>query len=191
MNIRNIKKNNIIWKIIGVFFFFLFMFCLSNNLSYGQDLMEKAFEPAKLNDAILNLWDTKESVGNTILRKNTIMTVDFDDETELFSKQEPLIVRITKLILRITMVLSVTMIIVNGIKYMIDVSNGKEFLSNDSIKKLTNIAIGIILALASVGIINLISSITYSSLDQISYNHNIPSIINAVDYKDKKTITII
>ena len=156
------KKRNVIWKIVWLFFFFSFIFCFVSNLSYGQDLMEQAFSPAKQNDAILNLWDTKESVGNTILRKNTIIWLDG------ISRQEPLIVRITKLILRITMVLSITMIIVNGIQYMIDISGGKWFLSNEATKKLINIAIGIVLALASVGIINLITSITYSSLWAIS-----------------------
>lgn len=153
-----LKKRNIFWKIIWLFFFFSFIFCFFSNLSYGQDLMEQAFLPAKQNDAVLNLWDTKISVGNTILRKNTIIWLDG------ISKQEPLIVRITKLILRITLVLSVTMIIVNGIQYMVEVSNWKDLISNETSKKLINIAIWIIIALASVGIINLITSITYSSL---------------------------
>lgn len=155
-------KKNILWKIIGLFFFFSFIFCFFSNLSYGQDLMEQAFNTAKEKDTILNLWDTKESVGNTILRKNTVVWLDG------ISRQEPLIVRITKLLLRITLVLSVTMIIVNGVQYMIEVSGWKDFLSNETSKKLINIAIWVILALSSVGIINLISSITYSSLWVIS-----------------------
>ena len=66
-----------------------------------------------------------------------------------------------------TMVLAVTMIIYNGVMYIIKASkweNPKDILNN-----ILYIGVGILLALFSVIIIRLISSIGTSSLNDISY----------------------
>ena len=92
--------------------------------------------------------------------RNTILSVDF-------SKRPSLIISITKFLLRMTMVLAVTMIIYNGVMYIIKASkweNPKEILNT-----ILYIGIGILLALFSVIIIRLISSIGTSSLNDISY----------------------
>ena len=78
--------------------------------------------------------------------------------------EAPLIVRITKFLLRITMVLAVTMVIFNGIMWIIESSKWAEV--KDAKKNLTLLVVGIFIALMSLGIINLISSITVSSLGQ-------------------------
>ncbi|HMS90676.1 MAG TPA: hypothetical protein PKC87_00435 [Candidatus Absconditabacterales bacterium] len=76
--------------------------------------------------------------------------------------EAPLIVRIAKFLLRITMVLAVTMVIFNGVMWIIESSKGAEV--KDAKKNITLIIVGILIALMSLGIINLISSITVSSL---------------------------
>lgn len=76
--------------------------------------------------------------------------------------EAPLIVRITKFLLRITMVLSVTMVIFNGIMWIIESSKWGEV--KDAKKNITLIIAGILIALLSLGIVNLISSVTVSSL---------------------------
>lgn len=76
--------------------------------------------------------------------------------------EAPLIVRIAKFLLRITMVLSVTMVIFNGIMWIIESSKWAEV--KDAKKNITLIIVGILISLMSLGIINLISSITISSL---------------------------
>ena len=75
----------------------------------------------------------------------------------------PLIVRITKFLLRITMVLAVTMVIYNGIMYVLESAKWGEV--KDAKKNITFIIVWILIALMSLGIINLISSITVSSLN--------------------------
>ncbi len=80
------------------------------------------------------------------------------------STEAPLIVRITKFILRITMVLAVTMVIFNGIMWIIESSKWADV--KDAKKNLTLLVVGLFIALMSLGIINLISSITVSSLGQ-------------------------
>ncbi len=76
--------------------------------------------------------------------------------------EAPLIVRIAKFLLRITIVLSVTMIIFNGIMWIIESSKWAEV--KDAKKNITLIVVGILIALMSLSIINLISSVTVSSL---------------------------
>lgn len=79
-------------------------------------------------------------------------------------KEAPLIVKITRFLLRITMVLAITMVIFNAVKYMIEVLWWKDRKSAEAKKNLVNIAIWIIVALMSVTIINLIVSVPKSSV---------------------------
>lgn len=80
--------------------------------------------------------------------------------TEAFitaSQRDPLFVRIAKLLLRITIALSVTFVLYNAILYAL--SFGDSNKTSTAQKKLLNIIIGVIIALSSVGIIYLIQSI--------------------------------
>ncbi len=86
----------------------------------------------------------------------------WDDDVAVLTTEAPLIVRIAKFLLRITMVLSVTMVIFNGIMWIIESSKWSEV--KDAKKNITLIIMGIIISLMSLGIINLISSLTVSSL---------------------------
>jgi hypothetical protein len=85
-----------------------------------------------------------------------------DYDTTVLKTEPPLIVRIAKFLLRITMILSVTMVIYNGIMWIIESSRWAEV--KDAKKNITLIVVGILISLMSLMIINLISSITISSL---------------------------
>ena len=76
--------------------------------------------------------------------------------------EPPLIVRIAKFLLRITMVLAITMVIFNGIMWIIESAKWAEV--KDAKKNIVLIVVGILIALMSLGIINLITSLTISSL---------------------------
>ncbi|MDR0369053.1 MAG: hypothetical protein LBH96_00515 [Candidatus Peribacteria bacterium] len=79
--------------------------------------------------------------------------------------------RITKFILMLTIVLSVTMIILNGIQYITKSGNGE-----DPSKSRTNIiyiVVGIMLALFSVVIVNLLRSVGESTLKEITLSNPI------------------
>lgn len=78
------------------------------------------------------------------------------------TNEAPLIVRIAKFLLRITMVLAVTMVIFNGIMWIIESSKWAEI--KDAKQNLILIVVGIFIALMSLWIINLITSLTVSSL---------------------------
>lgn len=60
------------------------------------------------------------------------------------------------------MVLAVTMVLFNGIMWIIESAKGGEV--KDAKKNIILIVVGILIALISLGIINLVSSLTVSSL---------------------------
>jgi len=93
----------------------------------------------------------------------------WDYNTTILKTEAPLIVRIAKFLLRITMVLSVTMVIFNGIMWIIESSKWAEV--KDAKKNITLIVVGILISLMSLSIINLISSITVSSLGTSTTNN--------------------
>lgn len=84
-----------------------------------------------------------------------------DYRVDVVTTEAPLIIRITKLLLRITMVLAVSMVIFNGIMRIIESSKWE---AKDSKQNMILIIVGILIALFSLSIINLISSISISSL---------------------------
>ena len=181
------------------------LFFLFGGAHAQQDLLENAFYPAKTYQTIVDLGNTKNAVGNELLRQsvgvqnslglwcfvNNQRVSDSELDTQistygssldrpsfcqqilwwtynatlgnnLTTTQAPLIVSIAKWMLRITIVLSITMVIFNGIMYIIEAAKGAEV--KDTAKNLWYIAGGILLALLSLGIINLITSLTASSL---------------------------
>jgi len=142
-----------------VFFLLLFFFVSTASVSAVWDLLDSVFKPSIEQQGLIDLGSTKDQVGNEILRESTTINLWGDS---LIQKKAPLIVRIAKLLLRITIVLAVTMVLYNWILYIIQ--SAKWESPKDPQKNLINIWIGILLALASLWIINLISSLTISSL---------------------------
>ncbi len=160
--------------------------------TFAQDLMEQAFSTARSYDTIVDLWNTKDAVWNEVLRESVTVWVNNNNmwqwcfinwqhtpvnETQCAEQwwdwniqamnvwsKAPLLVRITKFLLRMTIVLSVTMIIFTSVKYLIEVLSGKDWKSAAAKKDIMRVAGGVIIALMSVGIINLIVSIPKSSI---------------------------
>lgn len=91
---------------------------------------------------------------------NDILGGDYN--TTVLQTEAPLIVRIAKFLLRITMVLAVTMVIFNAIMWIIESAKWAEV--KDAKQNIILIVVGILIALMSLSIINLISSLTVSSL---------------------------
>jgi hypothetical protein len=84
----------------------------------------------------------------------------------------PLIARVTKILLSITMVLAITMIIFTSVKLMASVLWWKDLKSSSLKKDLLMIVIWVLLALFSVTIINLLRSVTKSSINTSSNIEN-------------------
>ena len=185
------KKKNIFIYVLS-FIFFISWFSLLNNV-FWIDLMEEAFSPSMSYDTVINIWRNKKQVWDTVLREKTLIEAwdspfqkacflnwilkEWVDEswcTELWwerkreiidiSSQAPLIVRITKFLLRMTIVLSISMVIFNAVKYMIEILSWKDRKSAESKKNLIYVIAWVMLALLSVSVINLIVSIPKSSL---------------------------
>jgi len=102
--------------------------------------------------------------GNESTFCTQVLWWTWDDQTisATTTTQAPLIVRIAKRLLRITIVLSITMIIYNGIMYIVESAKGGEV--KNATKNIGLIIWGILVALMSLWIINLISSITISTI---------------------------
>jgi hypothetical protein len=185
------KKKNIFIYVLS-FIFFISWFSLLNNV-FWIDLMEEAFSPSMSYDTVINIWRNKKQVWDTVLREKTLIEawdspfqkacflnwilqewVDENGCLEIWWKrrkelidiqsQAPLIVRIAKFLLRMTVVLSISMVIFNAIKYMIEVLWWKDRKSAESKKNLIYVAVWVIVALLSVSVINLIISVPKSSL---------------------------
>jgi len=167
---KKIKIFSFVLSILGS----ILMFSLWVGYAKGQagntngDFLEQAFTPAIQSDAIVG-WDSigtdKMSVGKYILKEGTEIKIWWKNKG--INRRPSLIISISKFLLRMTMVLAVTMIIYNGVHYVIKASKGenpKEILNN-----ILYIWVGILLALFSVIIIRLVSSVGSSSFNEISY----------------------
>lgn len=146
--------------VLGIWLFGLIGLCVQ--YTAASDILEKVIQPSKQYDQIINLGNNKTAVGNEVFREWTSVNVSLTEWISATQK-EPLIVRITKRLLRITVAISISMIIFIGIRFILAGVNGANF--QDVIKDMTNLIIWLILALSSVSIIWLIQSITLSSLN--------------------------
>lgn len=147
-------------KIIKRFFIILFVSSISifgGFFAFSDDLLTQWFQDAIREQAIINIWSNKKDVWHAVLRPTTTMW------TSIY-KEAPLIVRIVKVILKITIVLSVSMVIFSSIKFMIQIANGSEIKSAGAVKDLKNILIWLLIALFSITAINLVISLPKNSL---------------------------
>lgn len=127
----------------------------------ASDILEKVIQPSKEYEQIIDLGNNKTAVGNEVFREWTTIDIDLQQWVTATQK-EPLIVRITKWLLRITIAISITMVIIIGIRFIMAWIKWSGF--QQAIQDMTNLIIGLILALSSVSIIWLIQSFTLNSL---------------------------
>lgn len=155
-----IKKTVSVLMLNIFLFVWLFSF-VSTSFCLWDDLMEKAFSAAKNQWAVVNLWNDKRQVGSEIVGGWTTIAIGWGWISA--ESKAPLIVKITKFLLRMTIVLSITMVIYNGIQYILQSTSGWD--TKWATKNLWLVAGGIVLALLSLAIIQIIQSLTLSSLD--------------------------
>ena len=124
---------------------------------FGDDIMTIWFGPAMDRSAVINIWQDKNTVWRSVLRESTVVW-------STIYREVPLIVRIVKVILKMTVVLSVSMVIFSSIKFMIQIFNGSEIKSAGAIKDLKNILIWLLIAMFSITAVNLIISLPKNSL---------------------------
>ena len=208
------KHKHIIWLVIllGLFFSFSSTFAT-------KDIMEVMFAPAKAQEKLIDLGVSKDDVWDEVFRSSTKIWLTkkgcfigevnkpnftskeiceknwgvFYKTNIKIQEQAPLLVRITKFVLRITIVLSITMIIFNGILWIVESSKWGEV--KDAKNNLIYIFVWLILALSSVALVNLISSLGMSSLDPNNLAENIAADVDCTmltekenSWKEKKCI---
>lgn len=155
---------SLFWFLIVAFVFMLDVNTVfATEWSNAYDLLQQAFDPALQQDVVVgkdSIGTDVESVGNYVLNGGTNFNVK-----QGFSKRQSLIIEVTRFILRMTVVLAVTMLIYNGLQYMIKSSkweHPKEIITN-----IVYIILWVLLALFSVLIVRLASSIGMSSFTDI------------------------
>ena len=163
--IRYIKKNSIKSLIFSTFLTITAISWTSyaTEGSNAYDLLQQAFDPAIQQNVVVG-WDSigtdVESVGNYVLNGGSTLNLK-----KWLTKRQPLILEVTRFTLRMSIVLAVTMLIYNGIQYMLKTSKGEH--PKDIVTNIIYILAGVLLALSSVIIIRLASSIGMSSLTDI------------------------
>lgn len=163
--IRYIKKNSIKSLIFSTFLTITAISWTSyaTEGSNAYDLLQQAFDPAIQQNVVVG-WDSigtdVESVGNYVLNGGSTLNLK-----EWLTKRQSLIIEVTRFILRMSIVLAITMLIYNGIQYMLKTSKGEH--PKDIVTNIIYILAGVLLALSSVIIIRLASSIGMSSLTDI------------------------
>lgn len=105
-------------------------------------------------------WSSKSAKESDCIKKWWIRDNSYvDTET-----RQPLIVRIAKILLRITVVISITMVLYNWIIFIVQGASGKELSQIEAKSNLLYVVWWLLLALFSLAIINLISSIWLSTI---------------------------
>lgn len=125
------------------------------------DILENIFQPSKDSKQVLDPGNTPQGVWNRIFRWTIAVVDSWGNITDWLETKPPLVVRITMIILEVTMVLWVTMCIIIGIMYALaawDESKQKKLIGY-----LWNILIGILIALAADVIIVLVRSLSQST----------------------------
>ena len=160
-------------KTIFSFFWFFGVFVswisLAAEGSNSNDLLDQAFDISINADNVAwggMVWRDKEWVWNFLLKWWT--EIDAWDIIKNWvhadvKKKDSFVVSVARFLVRFTLILAITMIIYNWIMYVVKSSKGES--SKDTLKNLIYIIVGVLLALTSIVIVRLASSVGKTSLD--------------------------
>ena len=157
-----------------IFLFLLFMIPLFS-WTIWQDIMSEVFQPAKVKQWIIYIWDDKKAVWRSLLRESTVFSWMWGGWE--FYKNAPLIVKIMYVILRLTVVLSITMIIFYSIKFMLQVFNWSEIKSATAKKDLINVLIWLLIAMFSITAVTLVTSLGKSTFSTNNFDSPVNNVV--------------
>ena len=146
-----------------IFLFLVFMIPLFSYTLWDRDIMSEVFQPSKEKQWIIYIWDDKKAVWRSLLRESTVFSWMWGGWE--FYKNAPLIVKIVYVALRLTVVLSITMIIFYSIKFMLQVFNWSEIKSATAKKDLINVLIWLLIAMFSITAVTLVTSLGKSTFN--------------------------
>lgn len=157
-----------------IFLFLLFMIPLFS-WTIWQDIMSEVFQPAKVKQWIIYIWDDKKAVWRSLLRESTVFSWMWGGWE--FYKNAPLIVKIVYVILRLTVVLSITMIIFYSIKFMLQVFNWSEIKSATAKKDLINVLVWLLIAMFSITAVTLVTSLGKSTFSTNNFDSPVNNVV--------------
>ena len=170
--LTNIKQYIKYWLLA---MFILGMFFWSKTIA-ADDLLRQIVKPSYDKSTVLKVWENVERVGDKVFEGST----EADVGARKISNKGSIIVKVIKMLLILTITLSITMILYNWAKYIVEVWSGKD--GKSLTKNIAYIIIGILVALFSTTIIALLQSIP-SSLDKIPQESNNTTDNKVVDGK--------
>jgi len=129
---------------------------LSLSLVQANDLLHKAFEPSVNQQTVVTIWNDKKSVGAWLFGGS--ITIGTDG----IQKQDSLMIRLTRLLLRITLIAGVSMTLWHAVKLVI--AFGSDTAIQAVAKSLWLMLLGIVVALMSVVIVSLLRSVGQSTI---------------------------
>ena len=160
-------KINIIKKLFKYWllsFFSLFLLLWVSN----ADLLWDITEDAQNAGLMVNFGKNVTRVWKTRFEWSTEIDADFEG---FWRTQKPsTIVKLTRLLLSLVVALSITMILYNGLKYIIETWQWKE--SKDLAKNIIYIVVWILIALFSVTIITIMQSVSTTLKEETSTDIN-------------------
>jgi hypothetical protein len=91
------------------------VFCIPYTAWLQNDILDTAFQPSKNLDQVINIGNNKNAVGNEVFRGSTDVDVSLSNGIST-TQRAPLLVRITQTLLRLTIALSIPVLIWIGVK---------------------------------------------------------------------------
>ena len=137
-------------------------------LHAANDLLRQAFSESEYSDTTIDVGKNVQTVWNKVTKWS------FSVWTDGIWKSPSIIVKVTRLLLILTSALSITMILYNGMIYIIETWQWKEWKS--LIKNVWLIVVWILVSLFSVVIINLIQSVP-TTIDKELPSNNDNSVL--------------
>ena len=122
----------------------------------SKDLLEQAFEKSMEQEQIVDIWNTKNAVGNEVFQESISATYSIEKWFNA-ERKEWLLMNFIRLLMRIAIIIAIPMIIINAIILIISVSSGA--LTN-ALKMISYITLWIVIILSSIAIVYLVLSAT-------------------------------
>ena len=157
--LKRIKNNKLQYWLLT----FLALPLFFGSVSAARDLLDNLMAPTRNYATTIDLWDTEQEVWESVFHNDWVEI----DIGEWFGDSVSIIAKFTRLLLSLVVALSITMILVNGMKYIIETGQWKE--GKDLVKNIVYIVIGILVSLFSITIITIIQSVETTLYNELEY----------------------
>lgn len=138
-------------------------FSINTYANTNYDLLQQAFEAARGADYVVWKWNDPKSVAGELFNRTWQINIGKNSDSKTV---EPYVIRITKLIIRVGVALSVSIIILWGILYI--VAFGDEGKQKKARTMIIYALVWLLISLAALAIVQLATTITRNSLWSIS-----------------------